>query len=51
MDGKVRQDHTRSVLLPFFGIVLVSVLVGLMTRGLVREPGVAESATVLPFGG
>ncbi len=51
MDGEVRADHTRSVLIPFFGVVLLSMLLGLMVRGLVHEPGVAESATVLPFGG
>lgn len=57
MNGKVRGSEGRSVLLPLLGVLITSVLVGFLIRGVGDEAGagkdggVAESATVLPFGG
>jgi hypothetical protein len=61
MNGKVRGSEGRTFLLPLLGVLITSVLVGFLVRGVGDEAGkdgnngnnggVAESTTVLPFGG
>lgn len=54
MNGKVRGSEGLSFLLPLLGVLVASVLVGFLVRGIETKDGgggVAESTTVLPFGG
>lgn len=53
MNGKVRGSEGLSFLLPLLGVLITSVLVGFLVRGIETQDGggVAESTTVLPFGG
>jgi hypothetical protein len=38
------------VLLPFFGVLIATFLVGLLVHGIERDAHAAETATVLPYG-
>ncbi len=54
MNRKVRGSEGRSFLLPLLGVLIASVLVAVLVRRVdvgASGSGVAESATVLPFGG
>jgi len=54
MNPRVRGSEGRSFLLPLLGVLITSVLVAVLVRGIdvgASGAGVAESTTVLPFGG